>query len=73
MEEVKKRIRQIILCEQNVAPGKTAFTVNCRRTEEANCRNSQKKLENLLLQDTLSETQGNVSARLSRKLLNCPQ
>lgn len=42
MEEVKKRIGQTILCELNVAPGKTALTVNCRRAEETSCRNSQK-------------------------------
>ena len=42
MEEVKKRIRRAILCEQNVAPGKAALTVNCKRAEVASCRNSQK-------------------------------
>jgi hypothetical protein len=42
MEEVKKRIRQTILCEQNVAAGKAALNVNCRWEEETSCRNSQK-------------------------------
>jgi hypothetical protein len=42
MEEVKKRIRQAILCEQNVVPEKAALTVNSRRAEVASYRNSQK-------------------------------
>jgi hypothetical protein len=42
MECWKKRNRQVILCDQDVAPEKAALTVNCRRPEAASSRISQK-------------------------------
>lgn len=68
--EGRRKTDRSFFATQDAASAKEALTANIRQKEKASCRNC-KKLDNLLLRDILSETQGTVSTRLSRKLLKC--